>query len=76
MTLFQYINANFDRVKYDIKIGLISPATLRHFQIYSRYDYYRMQGFNFRDSVLSVSIDLNVCESRVPKIIKKMEEDV
>jgi archaellum component FlaD/FlaE len=85
ITAFQFVNQNLDcskfkrnldYIKYLIKIGWISPSLLRNFQVYSRYDYYQMQGFNFRDSVLCVSMDLDICERQVRRIIKNMEAEV
>ena len=41
MTLFAYISTNIDRVKHDVKIGLITCTVIKHWQIYSRYEYYK-----------------------------------
>ena len=76
MTLFQYISSNFDRIKYDIKIGLIPCSLLKHFQVYSRYDYYRKLNNSVSKSITFVGIDLNVNDSWIYTIIKKMEREV
>lgn len=76
MTMFTYISQNFDRVKFDIRIGLIPCATLKHFQVYSRYDYYKKLGHTVSSAVVCAGIDLGVHESWVYEIIKKMEKEV
>jgi hypothetical protein len=76
MTLFNYINTNLDRIRYDITIGLIAPSTLHYFQIYSRFDYYHKLGHSFRDAVLCTSLDYEVTERWICMIIKRMEQTV
>jgi len=76
MTLFLYISQNIDRIKYEVKIGLISCALLNHWQIYSRYDYYRKTENPVSYSVAYVCSDFNVNRDFVYKIIKKMETEI
>ena len=76
MNKFQYINDNFLTVKKEVKMGLISPATLSHFAIYSRYDYYRKLGNYVGYSVLFTADSCRCSESLVYKIIKEMEENI
>jgi hypothetical protein len=73
MTLFAFINQDLDRVKHYIRIGLMSPTILHHFEIYSRFDYYRRQGRNYRDSILCAGCDHRVSDRWVSKVVKKME---
>jgi hypothetical protein len=76
MTYFQYINSNLDRVKFDIKIGLISPSVLRYFLIYSRFDYYMVQGHSHAESLQFTGMDFNIGERWSQMIIKKMESEI
>jgi hypothetical protein len=76
MTKFAYINSNIDRVKNEIKMGLISTTVLSHYAIYSRYDYYRKLDNYVGFSVLFTSDSCRCSESLVYKIIKEMEESV
>lgn len=76
MTLFKYVSENFERIKFDIKIGLVSCTVLKHVQVYSKYDYYRRLGHPVGLSVMFVSEDLGVTEGWVYSIIKKMETEV
>jgi hypothetical protein len=76
MTLFTYISQNINRVKFDIRIGLIPCSILKHFQVYSRYDYYRRLGNSVSSSVNLTGIDLEVADSWVYSIINKMEKEI
>lgn len=76
MTMFAYISHNIDRVKYDIKIGLISCTVLKHWQIYSRYEYYRRLKLPSEDAVMGCCSDFAVERSWVYKIIKRMESEI
>jgi len=76
MTLFYYINKNLDRIKYDVKIGLISYGILRDMQIYSRYDYYKKLGNSNSKAVLFTADSLGINERRVYYLIKKMESEI
>jgi len=76
MTLFTYINQNIDRIKFDMRIGLISCAIMRHYQIYSRYDYYKRLGNSTCNAVIYCCNDFQVAQSWVYVIIKKMESEL
>lgn len=76
MTYFQYINANIERIKYEIRIGLIPCALLKHWQIYCKYDYYRKAGNMVGMSVEYCCDDFMVTASWVFKIISKMETEI
>jgi len=76
MNLFIYISHNIDRIKYFVQIGLIPCGILKHWQIYSRYDYYKKTGNGNYKAVLFTAEDTNVQERWVYKIIRKMEAEV
>jgi hypothetical protein len=76
MTMFSYINDNLARIKFDVKIGLIPCSVIKHFQVYSRYDYYRRLGNTVSSSVVYAAFDLSVTESWVYVIINKMETEI
>lgn len=76
MTYFNYINSNLERIKYEVDIGLIPILVLRHWQIYSRYDYYRKLKYGVRTSVFYTGEDMKVSENWVYIIIKRMEKEV
>lgn len=76
MILFEYINTNIDRIKYDTQIGLISTSFLKYWAIYSRYDYYRKSGHRVSEAVAATSANYKVAESWIYEIIKKMEVKV
>ena len=76
MILFAYISHNIDRIKYDVRIGLIPCGILKHWQIYSRYDYYKKIGNENYKSVLFTAEDMGVQENWVYCIIRKMEAEV
>ena len=76
MTLFIYISQNIDRIKFDMRIGLISCTVMKHWQVYSRYDYYRRLNNSKPESVYYVSEDFKTTCKNVYEIIKKMEEEI
>jgi hypothetical protein len=76
MTQFQYITSDIERIKFEVRAGLISCTLLRHIQIYSRYDYYRRQGESVTQSVFYASLDLKATERDVYKIKKRMESEI
>ena len=76
MTLFQYINTNIDRIRHDIKIGIITCTLMKHWQIYSRYEYYRRAGHSKTNSVIFVTNDFAVEQRAVYYIIKRMEAEI
>lgn len=76
MTRFIYISQNIERIKYEIKIGLISPTVLRHWEIYSRFDYYRKLDNSVSMAVIFTGEDLKVKDAWIYYIKKQMETDV
>ena len=76
MTLFIYISQNIDRIKFDMRIGLISCTVMKHWQVYSRYDYYRRLNNSVSKSVLYTSTDFKLADTWVYNIIKKMEDEI
>jgi len=76
MTKFTYINTNIERIKKEIRMGLISTSTLNHYVIYSRYDYYRKLGNYVGISVLLASDSCHVSEQTVYTVIKEMEKNI
>lgn len=75
MNRFEYININIERIKAETKSGLISTSILRHYAIYAKYDLYRKDGNPVSLSVILTSEKLNICQSAIFNIIKKMEEE-
>ena len=75
MTVFEYIGKNYERIKKDVKIGITSYSVLKHWLIYSRYDYYRKTGSKVSIAVLCAATDNRVSENWVYAIIKKMEAE-
>jgi len=73
MTFYQYINNNIDRIRTEIKMGLIPPSILRHWEIYSRYDLHRKMGASVTASVEFTSEEMRVCVNSVYQIIKRMK---
>jgi len=76
MNLFVYISHNIDLIKYLVQKGLIPCGILKHYQIYSRYDYYKKIGNQNYKSVLFTAEDMDVTENWVYCIIRKMETEL
>jgi hypothetical protein len=76
MTLFTYISHNIDRIKFDMRIGIVSCALMKHWQIYSRYDYYKRLGNSQYNAIIYCCNDFQVAQSWVYLIIKKMEAEI
>ena len=76
MTLFAYIDKNIDRIKYDVRIGIVPCCLIKHYQIYSRYYYYRLSGKSVSLSVFYVSEDFETSERWVFELIRKMESEI
>jgi hypothetical protein len=76
MMLFIYINTNIERVKKDIKLGLMPCSILHHWEIYARYDALKKMGNNTTMSVFQVSELYEISEPSIYRIIRKMESDV
>lgn len=79
MNKFEYINQNIltpKGIKDQIKAGIISITVLRHFEIYSRFDYYRKTGSSVSTSVFNVSEDFNINERSIYRIVKNMQLEI
>jgi hypothetical protein len=76
MTKFSYINNNIERIKKEVKMGLISTSTLSHYVIYSRYDYFRRLNNYNGISILLTADSCKICESLVYRVIKEMESEI
>lgn len=75
MTLYAYINANSNRVRLEIRMGLIPCTIMRQWEIYSRYDIFRRAGMNVTQAVCNTSCEMRVGERYVYLTIKKMENN-
>lgn len=76
MTLYEYINTNFDRIRYETKIGLIPISILSHWEIYSRFDAFRKRGLPVSDAVMFTEMEMKVSDSTVYKVKKQMESTI
>ena len=76
MTLFEYINSNIDPVKKNIAMGLFPCSLIRHYEIYSRFDYYKKAGNSCRDAFLYVLFDYDLNDRTLYRIIDKMQTEV
>ena len=76
MTLFNYISTNIDRVKAEVKAGIIPCSMLSHWEIYSRFDVYKKMGYNTVLSVFYVSEEKRITEDAMYKIKRKMETEI
>lgn len=59
-----------------MSIGLISCTLMKHWQIYSRYEYYKRLGNSTQNAVIGCMNDFQIEERSVYYIIKKMEAEV
>jgi hypothetical protein len=77
MTRFEYINRNIDRIKYEVKIGLISSTVIKYWAIYCRFDYYRRIGEGVNRAVTFAAKDFKMEDiGGVYRIKKKMESEL
>lgn len=76
ITLYAYINTNIDRIRHEVRLGLIPCAVLRHWEIYSRFDALKKMGFGVCEAVLTSAADARMSESSIYKIIKRMETKI
>lgn len=76
MTRFTYINQNIDRIKYEVKIGLISPTVIKYWEMYSRFDYYRKLGNSVNMSIFYAGEDLSIKDRLAFRIKKQMESPI
>jgi len=76
MLLFSYINCNIDRIKQEVKEGIMPCSILRHWEIYGKYDALKKMGETTTMSVFTVSEKYRISDRLVYQIIKKMENEV
>jgi hypothetical protein len=76
MTLFQYINQNIECKRQEVKVGLFQCSIMRHYEIYSRFDYYKKAGYDYHNAFLFVTYDYDLNERTIYRIIKQMESEV
>jgi hypothetical protein len=76
MMLFNYINENINRVKNDIKLGIMPCSILFHWEIYARYDALKKMGNSEAMTRFRIAEQYKMNESTVFRIVKKMESDV
>ncbi len=76
MILYNYLNTNMKRVKYECKIGILPCSILRHWEVYGRYDAAKKMKMNTTDAVYFVAEKMKISVSSIYKIISKMEKEV
>jgi hypothetical protein len=76
MTRFEYINKNIESIKDFSKVGIASTAVLKHWQIYSRYDYYRKLNNSKEVSGIFVQDEFNITRRWFLIIKKSMENEI
>lgn len=76
MMLFNYVNENIDRIKLDIRRGIIPCSLLRYWEIYGRYDVHKRQGDSETIARFCTSEDFDVSESTICRVIQKMESEI
>ena len=76
MTLYTYINENIDRIRVEIKAGIIPCSLLRHWEIYSRYHAYLKTGANITTAAIWTGSDFRVSDRWVKYVIKNMEKAI
>lgn len=76
MTLYEYLNRNIERLKAETKMGLISTTTIKHYEIYSRFDYYRKTDLSVAMAIIYVCEDHKIDERTMYRIKQRMEEDI
>lgn len=76
MTRFEYINSNIEKIKELSKNGLASTSILKHWQIYSRYDYYRKLNNSIEVSGIFVQDEFNITRRWFFIIKKSMENEI
>jgi len=79
MNRFEYINKNLltpDGIIEQIRLGILPLSLRRHFEIYSKFDYYKKQGHNISKSVFFVAEDFKIAERSIYQIKKTMETEI
>jgi hypothetical protein len=75
MTQFEYISQNIDRTKSDARNGIIPVSIITHWAIYCRYDLHKRSGYNKCEAISFTSLDFNMQERSIYRIIKEMESE-
>lgn len=75
MKVFEYVNANIDRVRSEVKGGVNSWTLIWHWEIYARYDTYRKQGETTMIAVIRICDEFKIKTRMVFHIIRKMEAE-
>jgi hypothetical protein len=73
MMLFGYISENINRIKAEIKLGLMPCSLLRHWEIYGYYDILTKMGNSETTKRIDVCEKYRISEPTLCRIIKKME---
>jgi len=76
MTKFEYINQYINPIKKDVKLGFMPCSILRHFAIYSRFEYYKRIGNKRSDAIICTQNDFQISERQICRIIKNMETTI
>lgn len=73
MTLYNYLNNNIKRVKFEVENGIIPYSLIMYRNIYSRYDAYKKMGENTTLAILRIEEEFKVSQDTVYRIIRRME---
>jgi len=76
MNYFSYINENLERIKNDVRLGIIPCSVMNHWHIYSRFDYYLRTGKRRCESIFFTAEDFSMSERNVYYAIKQMETEI
>ena len=75
MILFAYVSENIERIRREVKMGVIPLSVLIQWEVYARFDYYIKAGNSKTMAVFYVAEDYRKSEREVYRIIKKMQSD-
>jgi len=76
MNYFQHINDNLERIKTDVRLGIIPCSVMNHWHIYSRFDYYLRTGKRRCESIFFTAEDFSMSERTVHRIVLQMETEI
>ena len=76
MILFNYVSVHIDRIKSEIKVGIIPCSLLHYWEIYARYDTYKKMGDSETMARFQTSEKFRVSEMTICRVIRKMESHV
>ena len=78
MNFYSYIKKKIEdgTVKNMYRAGVCTYKVTRYVDIYEKYLEYKNSGDPISNSVMSTSIDFNISERQVWKIIKFMDDDL